>query len=108
MNEKNLSRYISRWLDGEQETSGRSAPFYEKIDDEHIFVETMMLNLRQNKGMRLHDVLHYIDKSKHLRFFDTFSQLQELALVYKSKDVIRLTPRGMALENEVVTKLLSV
>ena len=101
-NIKNLSRYLEapeNMLPALENTSELLSPAQE-------FIEEIMLGLRQNVGLGLHRML-YLNKTGIVNDLEEkITTLKKLRLLTEQDGQLRLTRRGMALENEVVTALL--
>ena len=106
VNEKNLTSYIDYWSEGKNiNIKVKSAPQAEMIDPEKEKLEVVMLGLRQKKGMDLHRVIYYVNPQEKADFYRKIQALQERLLVEIEGDILRLTVKGMALENEIVIHL---
>ncbi len=101
-NEKNLSWYLEKMK--KDDYDGLST--YETLSSKQQNIEYIMLNLRQKKGLDLHRMIYSNDDKEKSRFRSTLELLKELALIEEKNSVITLTQRGMALENEVLLKLI--
>lgn len=101
-NEKNLGKYLS------MATSDKNNAFStsELLSNEQAAMEILMLGLRQRKGVNLHDVLYFLKDEQQKQFYQNIAMLKEQALLEEHEGVIRLTIKGMVLENEVILKLL--
>ncbi|MCX5924017.1 MAG: radical SAM family heme chaperone HemW [Candidatus Dependentiae bacterium] len=101
-NGKNLGAYLAKM-------AGDQCPIeeVEHLTQQQISLEKIMLGLRQRKGLLIADyVLEATEKQKD-HFFKGVTQLQEGGFLQESQGVIRLTPKGYALENEVTLRLFS-
>lgn len=78
----------------------------EELTDDQVFLEHLMLGLRQKKGMDLHRVVYSLKRDKKEQFLRKVSFLKECGLMYESQDRLYLTMRGMILENQVVEELI--
>ncbi len=101
INEKNIINYLKK-----TQTETNSVGFYEELTDEQAFLEIIMLDLRQSKGIDLHHVVYL----EHARRFPLFLQRVDLltshGFLEKRMGNLVLTRRGMIMENEVVAKLM--
>ncbi|MBY0353867.1 radical SAM family heme chaperone HemW [Candidatus Babeliales bacterium] len=102
MNEKNLTTYLTNVFNKNFENLSTC----EKLTPDQEKLEMLMLGLRQNKGVGLHRVVYCLDKEKKQRIFDTLELLKSQGLIVQNNDQIRLTLKGMALENEIILKLI--
>lgn len=101
-NEKNLENYLNK------ATSNNNVAysFVEKLTDEQTFTETLMLGLRQAKGVSLHDVVYSLKEEKRKHFYEKLAELKAEGFIEDRNETIRLTHKGIILENEIVLKLL--
>ncbi len=101
-NEKNLGKYLTMatsddknaFISAETPTSDQAA------------MEILMLGLRQRKGVNLHDVVYLLKDEQQKQFYHNLAMLKEQAFLEEHEGVIKLTIKGMVLENEVILKLL--
>ncbi len=105
VNQKSLTAYLRQWEEGKIEQNGKAAPLYEKITDEQNRLERYMLGLRQTKGIPLDELLYRLDLDKQKEMHHSLSWLEKEGFLIVDHDMVRLTPRGMVYENEIVTKL---
>ncbi|MCX5923739.1 MAG: radical SAM family heme chaperone HemW [Candidatus Dependentiae bacterium] len=101
-NGKNLGKYLAKM-------AGNESPIdeVELLTQQQISLEKIMLGLRQRKGLLIADYMLDATESQKDHFFKGVVQLQEAGLLQESQGVIRLTPKGYALENEVTLRLFS-
>ena len=107
VNEKKLASYIDRHLHNtiDLHQGARAAPFLEKLEGSQVFLEELMLGLRQKKGIAIEKLfgailpIHKEDLVKKIAWLEQ----ERLALLHEGQ--LMLTVRGMALENEIVTHL---
>lgn len=99
-NEKNLMKY----LDSVQKT-GQAISFFEELTEKQIHMEKVMLGIRQSKGVLIHDIMEGIHETDRLRLDNQINQLIEQELVEKKEQRLALTPRGLAVENEIALRL---
>ncbi len=79
----------------------------EHLTQQQISLEKIMLGLRQRKGLQIADFIYEATERQKNHFFKGVAQLQEGGFLQEDKGVIRLTPKGYALENEVTLRLFS-
>jgi len=96
-NDNNLSRY----LDAEARPT-----IQEKLTRQQEIIELLMLGLRQKKGLDLHHMVYFLNESEKKQFEHNVSTMAQAELIEKAGENIRLTLKGMALENEVIVRLL--
>lgn len=101
-NVKNLGKYIELLGKGQ---NGIEA--VEQLTSAQIALEKIMLGLRQRKGLVVADYMKEATPAQQLHFFQGVQQLRLADLIEDGEDVIRLTPKGYALENEVALRLFS-
>jgi oxygen-independent coproporphyrinogen-3 oxidase len=68
--------------------------------------ESFFLGLRLTKGVDLRKVAVDFGEAAVRTFSDTISEVVELGLLERDRDVIRLTPRGRLLSNEVFERFI--
>ena len=101
-NEKNLEKYITSLL-----TNNKQAIcFQETLSLQQERIETLMLMLRQNKGGDLQRMVYLLDEHEKSAFYEKITTLEENGLLVKDGEIIRLTRKGMILENEIVMQLI--
>jgi oxygen-independent coproporphyrinogen III oxidase len=101
-NVKNLGKYLELLALNESvvETS-------EQLTFSQISLEKIMLGLRQSKGLAVADYMKEATPSQQLHFIQGAEKLKISGLIEQADDIIRLTPKGYALENEVALHLFS-
>lgn len=102
INDKNLGKYLQKATSTGENTFSSA----ETLTTEQAILETLMLGLRQRKGVSLHDVVYFLQDDQQKQFYQNVARLKEQALIEEHEGVIRLTIKGMVLENEVVLRLL--
>ena len=70
-----------------------------------IILETLMLGLRQEKGVDLHHMLYFLKGDEKKKFLCGVELLKSQSLIQESGGKIYLTLKGMVLENEVILRL---
>ncbi len=100
-NEKNLTKY----MDGINNLNG-AISFSEKLTQEQVWVEKLMLGLRKISGMKLADMLDGLDFEKREQFLGKLDFLQKENLLLVQDCVVKLTKPGLSLENEIVLRLI--
>jgi oxygen-independent coproporphyrinogen-3 oxidase len=96
VNSNNLIKYIG---------SKRPA-MEESLDREKVFLEELMLGLRQNKGVDLHDMIYSLVEGQQIKIKEKISNLKQRGLIEEKNGRVVLTVRGMILENEVVLNFI--
>lgn len=101
-NHKNLPDYLALY-------KNRSIIVYdtkEALTDQQALLEHLMLGLRQRNGVGLHSMVYLLNEDQKVRFFTQVQELIKASLLEEINGNIRLTIRGMILENEVVISLI--
>ncbi len=102
-NSNNLTTYLeSCLLDGVCKNQT-----IEKLTPEQRGLELLMLSLRQSKGLDLHSVVYLLSPQQIKHIKEQVPMLAEAGLVTIQNDIVRLTTKGMTLENEVVVRLFT-
>ncbi len=101
-NENNLSNYIAHYDNSSQLTCKTS----EKLSKWQLFIERLMLGLRQRHGIDLHSMLYLLSEEQKSDFFSKLSKLEKTDLIIRNGNIITLTSRGMTLENEIIVNLM--
>lgn len=102
-NHKNLLRYL------ELVEHGNDAYGYvETLTREQMWLEKIMLGVRQMKGVFVENLKEDVDEKKFSTFLNNVHELATAGLVTFDTGVLSLTEAGLALENEVVLKLITV
>lgn len=99
-NFSSLKHYIS-----EIEKNGNAVANYENISNEMALNEYIMLALR-SKGLDLHDFEQKFGSSWILQKKDLLTKLLEQKLISANNKFISLTPKGYALCDEILSKIL--
>lgn len=102
INENNLEKYLRS-----TQNADCIVPYHsETLTPEQDLLELLMLGLRQKTGIDLHRVLYSLVDSKKNKLLDNIKILKEESLINECDGRIYLTLKGMALENEVILKLV--
>jgi oxygen-independent coproporphyrinogen III oxidase len=101
-NSKNLGRYIEN-LSHEASVIEMS----ETLSDQQIMLEKLMLGLRQSKGVMVDSYVEKITSEQRDHFFTNLDLMVKSDFVIYQNGIIRLTPKGYALENEVTLRLFA-
>lgn len=99
-NETNLNKFLkltSGPLCGAQK---------EDLTHQQVFLEELMLALRQRKGGGLQRMLYFLKSAEKTRFLKNLDDLEKQGLIKLSGGRVYLTQTGLLLENEVVLKLI--
>jgi len=101
-NDNNLERYLKCGQNTDCIIPGQS----ETLTQEQNLLELLMLGLRQKKGLDLQHVLYSLMDFQKNKLLDNLKLLQEASCIEEKDGRIFLTLKGMALENEVLLKLI--
>lgn len=101
-NVKNLGKYLE--LLGKDESVIEMS---EELTPSQIALEKIMLGLRQRKGLVVADYMKDATPAQQLHFSQGAIQLKAAGLIEDNHELVRLTPKGYALENEVALRLFS-
>ena len=99
-NDKNLMRYLECAITGQSVID-----FSETLTPEQVRLERLMLGLRRVSGVTLDGATQGFTDEQMGQFEQELSLLKQRGLVVELDGVLRLTPPGALLENEVVVKL---
>jgi oxygen-independent coproporphyrinogen-3 oxidase len=99
-NEKNLMKYLESI---EQDTY--QPVFTETISKDQIYAEKIMLGLRRIKGVCWEDISQDLSSEQKEKIRITIDALQEKKLITESNGRLQLTPAGLVVENEIITRL---
>lgn len=102
VNSKNLIEYIGCW----HNAKSQGCFTQETLTPENVFLEELMLGLRQKKGVDLQRMVYSLRKAKQRSFVEKVSELQKQGLIKKENGHIFLTTRGLVLENEVILHVI--
>ena len=76
--------------------------------DETALEECFFLGLRLNQGINLREVAREFREDQIANFAPIIAELVEINLLERDADVIRLTPRGRLLSNEVFERFIAL
>jgi oxygen-independent coproporphyrinogen III oxidase len=99
-NEKNLMKYLSSVKNGIDITF-----FSEELSDKQVWLEQLMLGLRQRSGVGIQGILQPLTDKEKEAFYTITNELSEAGLVKLQEDTIALTPGGLSVANEIIVKL---
>lgn len=98
--EKNLMKYLAGV---EQEKN--ITFFSETLTPEQKYLEKVMLGLRRSKGALVNDLLDDLSDQQKVIFNERVANLYKNGFVAKDGERLKLTPAGLAVENEVIVQL---
>ena len=99
-NEKNLIKYLQSI-----EHDTYQPVFSETISKDQIYAEKIMLGLRRIKGVCWEDISMDLSDEQKEKLKATIAALQEKKLITEQNGRLQLTPAGLVVENEIITRL---
>jgi oxygen-independent coproporphyrinogen-3 oxidase len=100
-NEKNLMKYLESMEQGTYKPA-----FAEIITPQQIYAEKIMLGLRRIEGIDLKNITKHLHEQQQQQLLTKIDQLKEQGLVRQEDDCLQLTPAGLIVENEIITRLI--
>lgn len=102
-NDGSIEKYI------ELINNNKSATVYEeKLNEEAIFVEKIILGLRLLEGINYKQLLQGEDERRTSKFLTNKEFLLKMNLIEENGDIIRLTSKGLDLANQVFIKFMDL
>lgn len=98
-NKKNLALYMKGVKEGD------ALGFSEKLNDEQVVLETIMLHLRQKAGLQLEEYHQFIASEDRESKLVIIADLKKLGLLEEHDGCLQLTVQGFAVEQEVIAAL---
>lgn len=99
-NEKNLMKYLESI-----EQNMYQPIFTEVITKDQIYAEKIMLGLRRMKGVSWEDISENLSDEQKAKIITTINALQQQKLITENDGRLQLTPAGLVVENEIITRL---
>lgn len=99
-NTKNLVSYMDAVEQGREITE-----FTETLTHEQMVLEKIMLGLRQAQGVTLQTITDAHKEEKREKILQGVADMEKAGYLHRDGDRIRLTPVGLAVENELVVTL---
>lgn len=99
-NEKNLIKYLESIEQNKYEPV-----FTETITKNQIYIEKIMLGLRRIKGVCWEEISIDLDNKQKEKIKLTIDILQQKKLITENNGRLQLTPAGLVVENEIITRL---
>lgn len=99
-NQKNLNKY----LDGVQKGQDITI-FSETLTSDQVYLEKIMLGLRRSQGLAYQDLLEHLSDAQQVYIKGQIIMLQETGFIAERNGRLILTPKGLAMENDIVVKL---
>lgn len=103
-NLKNLGKYREAYS-SRSANSGQTYPFLEQLSPAQKVLETLMLGLRQRRGIPLTTFTEMTSSKRHEHFKRVYSNMRDEGLVEEHEGHLRLTRAGILLENAVIVRL---
>lgn len=100
-NTANLRTYLQNCQEGVSPIA-----MAEELTISQQLLEMMMLNLRQRRGLSLAEIFTYIPGNRQENFLQEIAQLHAAGFVRSQEGWIAMTPRGLAVENEIIVRLM--
>lgn len=99
-NQKNLKQYMEAIEKGEGVTI-----FCETLTPEQVYLEKIMLGLRRAQGVTFHALVDGLTEQQKVLIQSKITWLQEHDFIANKNEALVLTPKGLAVENDIVVKL---
>lgn len=99
-NEKNIVTYMQSIEQG-----GQVVHSAEQLTDTQIYMERVMLGIRQAQGVAIADLLQHLTCEQQATFTQKVAWLKEHDFVRECDGRMMLTPRGLAVENTIALQL---
>lgn len=100
-NDKNVMRYMKALKEGKTVVASS-----EKLEQQDIILEKVMLGLRRMKGLEIEQVLQEMGTEQRKKFLQRVKEFEEAGIVTCDKKKIYLKRSSIAVENEVAVRLL--
>jgi oxygen-independent coproporphyrinogen-3 oxidase len=101
-NQKNLMKYLV-----DVETDKNIVIFEELLDENQIALEKLMLGLRKTVGISYNELLEIISNTSKQDIEKKLEKLCENNFMTIKDSQIILTPRGLAVQNQIISQLIS-
>lgn len=98
-NQKNLKIY----LEGQNDSC-----FYELLNEKQIWLENLMLELRQTEGILIDNFLKDLSEKEKSNFLSAIDGLSNTNLTVHENNRLKLKPAGLAVVNEIIIKLSNI
>ncbi len=99
-NEKNLMKYLEMIQAGSPITI-----FHETLTPYQVYIEKIMLGIRQKIGVNLVDALQGLTQQEEQKVRERIQQLQQGGFVIERDNHVILTPQGLSVENQIASQL---
>lgn len=98
--QKNLMKFLEQ-----TERSEDTVIFSETLSSEQVYLEKVMLGLRRSKGVTYTDLVESITDEQKKSLDERIAWLQLHEFIAQSGEAYVLTPKGLAVENDIVVRL---
>ncbi len=102
-NEKNLMQYMEGIERGDDVTI-----FAEELTQEQVWLEHMMLGLRRMKGVLWDELKSNLTQEREVELNHKIRDLLDCNLIKENDGRLQLTPTGLVVENEIISRLSSL
>lgn len=99
-NEKNLIKY----LESVEQNTYKPA-FVETITTQQVYAEKIMLGLRRMQGVVWSEISGDLTDEQRNQLMSKINELKEKNLIRECDGRLQLTPAGLVVENEIITRL---
>lgn len=99
-NQKNLKEYMSSIEQAKEVTV-----FSETLTPEQIYLEKIMLGLRRTQGVTLAYLSENLTNKQRDHIAQRVVWLKENDFIVQKNEALKLTPKGLAVENDIIVKL---
>jgi len=99
-NEKNIIKYMEGIESGKEVTI-----FTEQLTEEQVRLEKIMLGLRRSRGITWDELLTGLSTEQEQRCKNEVVQLKQRRVIKEHNGWLQLTPEGLVVENDVITRL---
>ena len=99
-NEKNLMKYLES-----VELNTYKPVFAETITIEQVYAEKIMLGLRRTQSVMWSEISSDLTENQRIKVLKKIDELKEKKLIRENDGRLQLTPAGLIVENEIITRL---
>jgi oxygen-independent coproporphyrinogen-3 oxidase len=99
-NEKNLMKYMAA-IDSDTTVT----TFSEELTREQVYLERMMLGIRQSKGIMVSELMEGLLEDQKAHVLTHIQSLKEHGFVCEDSQRLVLTPKGLSVENSIALQL---
>lgn len=99
-NEKNLMKYLQKSESDEDVTV-----FHETLTLQQVYIEKMMLGIRQKKGVDFAQVVQGLTQQESDAVRERIEYLKQGGFITECDNQVMLTPKGLSVENQIALQL---